>query len=121
MTARFDGLESIIGRAQSSCLDAHTSFANTAAANVYKGNENDPHQRLGCHRGDTQKQALKQASQGPRAVTCYSIQDSRRRTQHPRSHLHHHEQGGDGPLRPRPSHARCLSLDDRPRLLLVMK
>ncbi|KAJ7788717.1 hypothetical protein B0H14DRAFT_3576107 [Mycena olivaceomarginata] len=39
MTARFDGLESIIGRAQSSCLDAHTSFAtNTAAANVYKGN-----------------------------------------------------------------------------------
>ncbi|KAJ7822383.1 hypothetical protein B0H14DRAFT_2598567 [Mycena olivaceomarginata] len=49
MTARFDGLESIIGwfvcsdpllsRAQSSCLDAHTSFeTNTAAANVYKGN-----------------------------------------------------------------------------------
>ncbi|KAJ7855311.1 hypothetical protein B0H14DRAFT_3136327 [Mycena olivaceomarginata] len=61
-------------RAQSSCLDAHTSFeTNTAAANVYK--ENDPHQRLGCHRGDAQKQALKQASQGPRAVPCYSIQD----------------------------------------------
>ncbi|KAJ7820590.1 hypothetical protein B0H14DRAFT_2599885 [Mycena olivaceomarginata] len=35
MTARFDGLESIIG----CCLDAHTSFeTNTAAANVYKGN-----------------------------------------------------------------------------------
>ncbi|KAJ7851954.1 hypothetical protein B0H14DRAFT_2581184 [Mycena olivaceomarginata] len=34
-TARFDGLESIIG----CCLDVHTSFeTNTAAANVYKGN-----------------------------------------------------------------------------------
>ncbi|KAJ7865886.1 hypothetical protein B0H14DRAFT_3442690 [Mycena olivaceomarginata] len=29
----------LLSRAQSSCLDAHTSFAtNTAAANVYKGN-----------------------------------------------------------------------------------
>ncbi|KAJ7793734.1 hypothetical protein B0H14DRAFT_2622553 [Mycena olivaceomarginata] len=56
---------------------------NTAAANVYKGNgptkilmlpENDPHQRLGCHRGDAQKQALKQASQGPRAGRrCISV------------------------------------------------
>ncbi|KAJ7862517.1 hypothetical protein B0H14DRAFT_3134256 [Mycena olivaceomarginata] len=63
MTARFDGLESIIGwrvpgpfgqppphsdpllsQAQSSCLDAHTSFAaNTAAANVYKGNGSSWH------------------------------------------------------------------------------
>ncbi|KAJ7900672.1 hypothetical protein B0H14DRAFT_3123779, partial [Mycena olivaceomarginata] len=99
----------------------------------WRPTEDDPHQRLGCRRGDAQKQALKQAGQGPCAVPCYSIQDSRRRTQHLRSHLHHHEQGGDGPLGPRRPHESAYSLEIssalsvsrrlefcRPRLLLVV-
>ncbi|KAJ7820810.1 hypothetical protein B0H14DRAFT_3146988 [Mycena olivaceomarginata] len=82
MTPRFDGLESIIGRAQSSCLDAHTSFeTNSAEANVYKGNgPTKILMKMILIKGwdvteATLRKALEQASQGPRAVPCYSIQD----------------------------------------------